>query len=75
MIPWSYLSAMAILSFVGTLLGLPSWLVDHTPLTATPGLPGVAFDGVPLAVLAAGVVKLWVVGLVGFSRRDLALDA
>ncbi|GAA4142472.1 ABC transporter permease [Leifsonia shinshuensis] len=72
---WSYLSAMAILSFAGTLFGLPSWLVDHTPLTATPRLPGVAFDGVPLAILAGVAVVLWTVGLVAFRRRDLAVDA
>lgn len=72
---WAYLGAMALVSFAGPLLELPPELVDHTPLTATPRMPAESFAAAPLVVLTGIALVVWTVGLVMFSRRDLAGNA
>ncbi|HEY8700704.1 MAG TPA: ABC transporter permease [Arthrobacter sp.] len=72
---WFYFSAMVIISVFGPLFSLPSEVTGNTPLTATPRLPADAFTMLPVLVLSAIAIILWAVGLVWFTRRDIAQGA
>ena len=68
---WAALAAFVGLSFFGPILGLDQWVLDISPFTHTPRLPGGVFTATPLLLLtgvaAAGVLA----GLAGFRRRDI----
>lgn len=63
---------MFILIFtVGSLAGLPDWVLGLEPFSHLPKLPGGQFD--PTSVVWESVITpaLVTVGLVAFRRRDL----
>ncbi|MDN5762128.1 MAG: hypothetical protein L0H41_07420 [Microlunatus sp.] len=68
---WAWFALMAILSVFGELFSLPRWLIDHTPITATPRLPAADLALWPLILLSVIAVLLWAVGLRRFAIRDL----
>ncbi len=68
---WALLVLFVVLGEFGTLLGLPSWLVDLAPFTHVPRMPVATFAWPPelalTAVAALGLVAAWG----RFSRRDI----
>ena len=62
--------AIFLLAWLGPLFDLPEWVLDLSPFTHVPALPGGEFDLMPLVWLSAIAVVLIAVGFVGFRRRD-----
>lgn len=69
---WTALGAFAILGEFGRLLSLPQGLIDLSPFTHTPHLPGAAFSWPPVAWLGGVAVALCVLGFASFRRRDVS---
>jgi ABC-2 type transport system permease protein len=69
---WAALGVIALLTLVGPTLRLPQWVMDISPFTHLPRLPGGSFTAAPLAWLAGIAVLLAVAGLAGLRRRDLS---
>ena len=56
---------------VGAALQLNHWVLDVSPFTHLPKVPGAGVSAVPLLWLAAVVAALAAAGLVGLRRRDI----
>ena len=69
---WGVLGACVLLTVLGPLLGLPGWVLDLSPFEHVPQLPAADFTAGPLAWLCAVAAGLTVLGMLAFSRRDLA---
>jgi ABC-2 type transport system permease protein len=63
---------VTLLTVLGPEIRLAQWVLDVSPFTHVPKLPGVAFTVAPLAWLLAVAVALTAAGLAGFRRRGLA---
>jgi len=46
-------------------------VMDLSPFTHTPKLPGSAVAALPLVILSAVAIMLTLAGLAGFRRRDI----
>jgi len=68
---WTVLGVITLLTVVGPTLRLPQWVMDISPFTHVPKLPGGSFTPVPLLWLTGVAVALTVAGLIGLRRRDL----
>jgi len=68
---WTVLAVAALLALLGPSLRLPGWLLDLTPFSHVPKLPGGDFTATPLIWLTAIAAGLTVAGLIAFRRRDL----
>jgi ABC-2 type transport system permease protein len=68
---WGALAACLLIGLVGAALQLDRWLLDLSPFTHIPKLPGGELSTAPLAVLVAVAVALTAAGLVGMRRRDI----
>ncbi|MDX6393584.1 MAG: polyether ionophore transport system permease protein [Streptosporangiaceae bacterium] len=68
---WAALGVIALLTLVGPTLRLPQWVMDISPFTHLPRLPGGSFTAVPLVWLAGVALMLAAAGLAGLRRRDL----
>ncbi|HKT02860.1 MAG TPA: ABC transporter permease [Rugosimonospora sp.] len=68
---WAGLIACVMLVELGAILGLSHWVVDASPFAQVPKLPGTAFTGTPLLLLAAVSITFVAAGLAGFRRRDV----
>ncbi|GAA2097222.1 exporter of polyketide antibiotics [Microlunatus panaciterrae] len=68
---WGLLAACLVLTFFGSALDLPQWLIDLSPFAHVPGLPSAEMAWPPLLWLTLIAAALIGVGLVGFRRRDL----
>ena len=65
---------MALAGFIGLFgpaLNLAQAVLDISPFTHVPKLPGGAFSAVPLLWLSAFVLVLAAAGLAGLRRRDI----
>lgn len=69
---WGALALVAVVDVFGTLLRLPHWLRQVSPLEHAPGVPAEDWAALPIVVLSLLAVGLAAVTLVGFRRRDLA---
>jgi ABC-2 type transport system permease protein len=69
---WTAFGVITLLTVLGPEIRLAQWVLDVSPFTHVPKLPGVPFTVTPLAGLLAVAVALTVAGLAGFRRRDLA---
>ncbi|WP_454198879.1 ABC transporter permease [Nocardia sp. Marseille-Q1738] len=70
-VAWAVLSAMVVIFFVGSLDGLPQWMVDLVPFVHPPKLPGAQFQAEPVLWLLGIAAALLAVGIAAFRRRDL----
>ncbi len=68
---WTALGLVVLILFLGSSLQLSHWLLDISPFTHTPKLPGSTVSVASLAWLSAIAVALAVVGLAGLRRRDI----
>ncbi|QIM21545.1 polyketide antibiotic transporter [Phycicoccus sp. HDW14] len=69
---WGVLLASFLVSEVGPLTDLPSWLLDASPFTHLSTLPAGSFGWVAALVLTAAALALMVAGGVAYRRRDVA---
>ncbi|WP_418607545.1 ABC transporter permease [Georgenia sp. SUBG003] len=68
---WVVVVWMALTLFLGSLLGLPDWAMDLSPLTHTPLAPSEDVEATPLVAMGLGAAALAALGFVGFRRRDV----
>ena len=68
---WAAVVVCLLLGQLGPTLRAPQWLMDVSPFTHVPKLPGGTFTGTPIWWLLAVSAVLIVVGLAGFRRRDI----
>ncbi|TCP56956.1 ABC-2 type transport system permease protein [Tamaricihabitans halophyticus] len=69
---WGLVAVAILLSLFGPVLRLPQLIVDASPFTHVPKLPGAEITATPLVWLTALVALALGVGLTAFRRRDLA---
>ncbi len=68
---WTVLAAVLVIDLFGAVLQLSHWVLDISPFTHAPKLPGGTVSAVPLLWLCLAAVALSAAGLAGFRRRDV----
>jgi ABC-2 type transport system permease protein len=68
---WVALVGFVLLGELGPLFGFDQWVMDVSPFTHVPKIPGTELTVTPLVTLTAVAALLITVGLVGFRRRDI----
>jgi ABC-2 type transport system permease protein len=68
---WTALGLVVLINLFGQVLQLSHWVLDLSPFTHAPRLPGGAVSAVPLLWLCALALALSVAGLAGLRRRDI----
>jgi len=68
---WAALVGCILLGELGPLLTLPQWLMDLSPFTHSPRLPGGPAPGPPLVVMTLLVGVLLLAGGTALRRRDV----
>ena len=69
---WAFLAGFLLLGQLGPVLQLPQWVMDVSPFTHVPKLPGAAsVPALPLVALTLVAAALIVVGVAAFRRRDI----
>jgi ABC-2 type transport system permease protein len=69
---WGIYAAFILVAEVGPILEVPQWVLNLSPFTHTPKLPGSSWSMLPLIVMSTVAVTIAVLGMVGIRRRDLA---
>jgi len=70
-IAWTVLGLVFALNIFGQALQLSHWVLDISPFTHVPRLPGGTVDAAPLLALSVLAITLCVIGLAGLRRRDI----
>jgi ABC-2 type transport system permease protein len=70
-VAWSALGLVVLISLFGQGLQLSHWVLDISPFTHAPRLPGGTVTAAPLLWLCALALALSVAGLLGLRRRDI----
>jgi ABC-2 type transport system permease protein len=68
---WTALGVVVLMLFLGATLQLSHWVLDISPFTHAPKLPGGTVSAATLAWLSVIAVALAAVGLIGLRRRDV----
>ncbi len=68
---WTALGAVVLLLLVGAALRLSHWVMDISPFTHIPKVPGGTVTATPLVLLGVIALALCAVGLAGLRRRDI----
>ncbi|MDX6279788.1 MAG: polyether ionophore transport system permease protein [Kribbellaceae bacterium] len=68
---WALFGAFVLLGQFGPLFNLPQGLMDISPYSHTPRLPGGDFSATPVIVLAAIAAAVMLTGATTFRRRDI----
>lgn len=68
---WGLLAAFLLLGQLGPLLRLRQWMMDLSPFTHVPKLPGAAMRTTPVLWLVVVAAALTAVGLAALRRRDV----
>ena len=70
-VAWGVFVVVIALYFLGSISGMPQWLLDLTPYAHVPRVPGERFRAAPMVWLLVLDAVLIAVGLAAFRRRDL----
>jgi len=70
-VSWSVLGAAVLVLFFGETLQWSHWVMDLSPFTQAPKLPGGVVSAAPLIWLCVIAAALGLAGLVGLRRRDI----
>lgn len=70
-VSWGALAACLLISMVGSALQLDQLILDLSPFTHLPRLPGGTVTATPLLTLTAIAVLLTLTGLAGLRHRDI----
>src|SRR5260370_37549161 len=68
---WTAVALVGVIGVFGPPLQWPTWMMDISPFTQIPKLPGGTVSAKPLIWLCAIALTISTVGLVGLRRRDL----
>jgi ABC-2 type transport system permease protein len=68
---WGALGVCVVLVLVGAALQLDQWVMDLSPFTHLPKVPGAALSATPLVLLLAVALALGGAGLAGLRRRGI----
>jgi ABC-2 type transport system permease protein len=68
---WTALGVVLLIGLFGQVLSLSHWVMDISPFTHVPKLPGGTVSATPLLWLCLAAAALAVVGLAGLRRRDI----
>jgi ABC-2 type transport system permease protein len=68
---WGALALCLLFGLVGAALQLSHWLLDISPFSHIPKVPGAAVSVTPLVSLLGIAVALGVAGLIGLRHRDI----
>ena len=60
-----------MIGLFGTLLSLPTAVLDVSPFEHTPSVPAGSWSALPLVVLVLVAAAITAVGLAAFRRRDV----
>ncbi len=71
-VSWSALGVVIALLLLGATLQLSHWVLDISPFTAAPKLPGGTVSAFPLVLLCVIAGLLGLAGLIGLRRRDIS---
>lgn len=69
---WAVLGTSALLTLLGRSIRLSEWMIDLSPYSHLPQVPGSSIDTGPLVGLAAAAAALSTAAFVGFAQRDIA---
>jgi len=70
-VAWGALAACLLLLLLGSALRLDQWVLDVSPFTHVPHLPGGDLTWTPLIVLTAVAALVTAAGLAALRRRDI----
>ncbi|WP_084506974.1 ABC transporter permease [Nocardia violaceofusca] len=70
-VAWGVFTAGVAIYLLGSISGMPQWVLDLNPYGHLPKLPAEGFRAVPVIVLLVLAAVITAVGLVGWRRRDL----
>jgi len=68
---WTALGLVVLINLFGQVLQLSHWVLDLSPFTHAPRLPGGTVSAAPLLWLCALALAMSVAGLAGLRRRDI----
>jgi ABC-2 type transport system permease protein len=68
---WTAMALVAVITVFGPPLQWPAWIMDISPFTQIPKLPGGTVPAQPLLWPCAVALAMTVAGLAGLRRRDL----
>jgi ABC-2 type transport system permease protein len=68
---WTAVAMAVLVALFGSVLRFPQWILDISPFTHVPKLPGGAVHPAPLLWLSVAAVALAAAGLAAFRRRDI----
>jgi ABC-2 type transport system permease protein len=68
---WTVLGAVVVINLFGAALQLSHWLLDISPFTHAPKLPGGTVSAAPLLWLCLAAVAFCAAGLAALRRRDI----
>jgi len=68
---WTALGIVVLMLLLGSALQLSHWVLDISPFTHTPKLPGGTVSAAPLIWLCVIALALGAAGLAGLRRRDI----
>jgi ABC-2 type transport system permease protein len=68
---WTAFGAVVVLDLFGQVLQISHWILDVSPFTHAPRLPGGAVSAAPLLWLCLAAAALSLAGLAGLRRRDI----
>ncbi|MFI7671983.1 ABC transporter permease [Nocardia sp. NPDC049526] len=70
-VAWGVFTGGLAFFLLGSISGIPHWLLNLDPYSHLPKLPAASFTATPVVILVAIAAAVITVGLVGFRRRDL----
>jgi ABC-2 type transport system permease protein len=68
---WTVLGAVVVIALFGQVLRLPQWVLDISPFTHVPKLPGGPVSAAPLLWLSLAALAFAAAGLFALRRRDI----